>query len=92
VLGDKCALAYLFEDFGCLAALKGEGRRALSLAAAASSLREEIGSPLTPDEKCNLDSALQPARQALSEKEQEASTAEGRAMSLLEAVEYALET
>jgi hypothetical protein len=55
-------------------------------------LREEIGGPLTPSEKSKLDSALQPVREALDAEEQEAATAEGRAKSLLEAIEYALTT
>jgi hypothetical protein len=92
VLGDKCALAYLFEDLGCLAALQGQGKRALRLVGSASGLREEIGGPLTPSEKSKLDSALQPVREALDAEEQEAATAEGRAKSLLEAIEYALTT
>jgi tetratricopeptide (TPR) repeat protein len=92
VVGDKYALAYLFEDMGCLAAQQGESQRALRLVGAASSLREEIGGPLTPSQESKLDSALQPARQALSEEEQETASAAGRAMSLDEAVDYALAT
>jgi len=92
VLGDKWALAYLFEDVGCLAALQGEARRALLLVGAASALREDIGSPLTPTEASSLETALEPARQVLGEEGQQAARAEGQAMTFEEAVEYALAT
>jgi predicted ATPase/class 3 adenylate cyclase len=89
VLGDKYAMAYLFEDVGCLAGLEGEAQRALRLVGAASALRDEIGGPLTPSEMDNLETALEPAREALSEERQQAAWSEGQAMSLEEAVECA---
>lgn len=91
VLGDKCALAYLLEDTGRLAALQGGAQRALSLAGAASSLRQEIGAPLTPSEVEQLDEGLAPAREALGDQSDAAWT-EGLAMPLAEAINIALDT
>ena len=89
VLGDKCALAYLLEDTGRLAALQGEAHRALCLAGAAATLRDEIGAPLTASETEQLESALAPAREALGNAAQSA-FAEGRAMSLPAAIDCSL--
>ena len=90
VLGDRWALAYLLEDAGWLAALQEESLRALRLAGAASRLREEIGAPLTPTEQGKLESALAPARRALDDAAQALAWAEGRGMSLEQAIESAL--
>jgi hypothetical protein len=90
VLGDKWALAYLFEDVGRLACLLGQARRALRLVEAATKLRDEIGSPLTPTEAHNLEEALKPAQQVLDSPAQTTARAEGRAMSLEEAIQEAL--
>lgn len=89
-LGDGWQLAYVIEDIGGLAALQGQAERALKLVGAASALREEIGSPLSPAEQTKLEHTLEPARQALSEAMQEQAWAEGRALSLEEAIDYAL--
>ena len=90
ILGDKYALAYLFEDMGSLAALQAQTRRALHLAGAASALREEIGGPLTPTEASQLETALEPARQALDEETQATAWAKGRAMPLDKIIAMAL--
>jgi predicted ATPase len=89
-LGDGWQLAYVIEDIGGLAALQGQAERALKLVGAASALREEIGAPLSPAEQTKLERTLEPARQALTEVMQEQAWAEGRALSLEEAIEYAL--
>ncbi len=89
-MGDGWTLAYLLEDMGGLAALQGQAERALRLVGAAFSLREAIGSPLSPAEKNKLEVLLANARQALAETAQNTILAEGRAMSLAQAIEYAL--
>jgi tetratricopeptide (TPR) repeat protein len=90
VLADKWALAYLFEDVGCLAALQGQSVRALQLAGVASALREQIGAPLSPIEQGKLEEALSLAREALDDEAQAQARSEGRALSLEEATEVAL--
>lgn len=90
VLDDKWALAYLFEDMGCLMALQGHAARALQLVGAASTLREEIGAPLSATEATKLEGALAPACQMLGEGAATSARAEGRALPLVEAIELAL--
>jgi hypothetical protein len=80
----------LLEDMGGLAALEGLPQRALRLVGAASNLRVEIGAPLSPVEQVKLEKLLEPARQALNDLAQAAAFGEGRAMSLEQAIDYAL--
>ncbi|MEW5957753.1 MAG: tetratricopeptide repeat protein [Chloroflexota bacterium] len=87
-LGERWMLAYVLEDMGGLAALRGYPARALRLVGAAAVLREETGSSLSPAEQDMLEKMLGPARQALGQAA-EALEAEGRALSLAQAVEYA---
>ena len=89
-LGDQTAIAYLLEDYAGLAAFEALPERALRLAGFAAALRETIGAPLPPAEQARVDRMLIPARQALDPDLAAAVWAEGRAMPLDEAVEYAL--
>jgi adenylate cyclase len=89
-LGDRWAIAYLLDDIGVMAVLDGAHQRALCLVAAATILRESIGSPLSSREQAALDQNLQAARAGLSAEGQERATAAGRVMSLGDAVQYAL--
>jgi predicted ATPase/class 3 adenylate cyclase len=91
-LGERRALAFLLENFGGLAAAaQAEPERAFRLVGAAAALREAIGAPLPPTEKARLDRWLEPARRTLSQEAQERALAEGRAMPLDAAMDYALE-
>jgi tetratricopeptide (TPR) repeat protein len=90
-LGDSWAIAYLLEDAGCLAAAQGEARRALRLVGAAAALRQAIGAPLPGSEQAKLDTQLQVAHAALSPADQEALLADGRGLSLAQAVAEALD-
>jgi len=89
-LGDGWALAYLLEDIGYLNAAKGHPEQALQLVGAAESLRASIGAPLPPAEQEGLEKLLQPARQSLSREAQLAALSSGRAMSLDQALDFAL--
>jgi adenylate cyclase len=91
VLQDKWALAYLLEDLGWLLAQQGQGGVALQLVGAASTMRQEIGAPLTASETEKLNGALAEAIRPLSEREQEAATQTGKSMSLSEALLYAMD-
>jgi tetratricopeptide (TPR) repeat protein len=91
-LGDRLLLAYLLEDIGALAALEGQPERALHLLGAAEALREAIGAPLSTDEQDKLRPMLEPARQALGVAKAAAMEAEGRVMSLEQAVAEALQS
>jgi tetratricopeptide (TPR) repeat protein len=89
-LGARWVIAYVLEDMGCLAALQGQPERALRLSGAAEGLREEIGAPRSPSEQDKLQPILEPACEALGEAATEENLAEGRGMSLEQAMDYAL--
>ncbi|MCL4302757.1 MAG: tetratricopeptide repeat protein [Anaerolineae bacterium] len=89
-LGNKWGIAYALEDIGSLAAHQGQPERALRLVGAAQTLREAIQAPRPPADQAKLESLLEPARQILGEAAAVA-TAEGRAMSLEEAIDYAFQ-
>ena len=91
-LGDRLLLAYLLADIGGLAIQEGQAVRALRLSGAAEALREAIGAPLSPDEQEKLRPMLEAARQALGEAVAAAMVAEGRAMTLEQAITEALLT
>ncbi len=63
-LQDRWALAYLLEDIGIMAAMRGEGERAMRLAGAAATVRAAIAAPLSEVEQRKLEEKLQPARLA----------------------------
>jgi adenylate cyclase len=90
-LGAKWDLAYLLEDIGCLAALHGQSLRALRLVAAATLLREAIGQPRLAVEQSKLERLLESVRQGLGDAAQASAQAEGRSMTLEQAIAYALE-
>jgi predicted ATPase/class 3 adenylate cyclase len=90
-LGDKWLLCYLLEDIGGLAARQGQAERALRLVGAATVLRETINAPLPPADKDKLEQMLILAWQALDYTIAVSATTEGRAMTLEQAIEYALQ-
>jgi non-specific serine/threonine protein kinase len=89
-MGDRGNITVSMEGFAVLAAAQGHPERALRLAGAAAALHEAIHNPLPPTHQARLDRNLEPARQALSEEAQRAAFEEGRAMTMEQAVEYAL--
>jgi adenylate cyclase len=89
-LGSQEAIAYLLADIGGLSAIQGQAERALRLTGASEVLCEAIGTHLPPWEKAILERLLEPACQALGEAAASSAVAEGRAMSLEVAIDYAL--
>jgi hypothetical protein len=87
---EKWAVAFLLENLGGLAALQGQPERALRLSSAAGALRETIGAQLSPADEEKLNQILDPARQALGGNLAAAVEAEGRTLSLEQAIEEAL--
>lgn len=85
---DKWALAFLLEDVGLLAALRGDAASGLELIGAAEAIREAIGAPRAPSLEQELARQLAAAA-ALPEDERAASLARGRALDLVAAVERA---
>ena len=62
----------------------------LRLIGAATALCEALGAPLSPSEQATSNECLTRTRQQLPERDQLAADAEGRALALVEAIEFAL--
>jgi len=77
------------EGWACAVGTKGEAQRAAKLFGAAQALREAVGYPQPPGERAVQEPYLLAARSRLEET-WEAALAEGRAMLLEQAIDYAL--
>jgi DNA-binding CsgD family transcriptional regulator len=89
-LGDWASGAYCLEGFAGLAGAKAQGGRAARLWGAAEALRKTIGAPLSSEGRLYFERNMVAARAQLGEAAWEAAFAQGMAMKLEEAVEYAL--
>ena len=89
-LEHKRGIARLLECFACSAAAQLEAERSLRLAGAAAALRQSIGAPLTPAEQAKLESALDPARQVLTNTAGATAWLEGWALPVEKAIEEVL--
>jgi tetratricopeptide (TPR) repeat protein len=90
-LGHRRGIARAFEGSACLALEEGNASRALTLAAAASRLRQMIGAPLHQADQYKLDQMLQPAWESLTGNQGKAAWEAGSGMSLDKAIQYALD-
>ena len=90
-LGDKWGIAYSLEAFASLAVAEGQPERAARLWGAAEALREAIHAPLPPNEREQYARDLAAVRATLGEEAFSAAWAAGRAMTIEQAMEYALE-
>ena len=88
-LGNKLIATESMEGLACAVGTKGEAERAAKLFGAAQGLREAVGYPQPPGERAVQEPYLVAARSPLDEAAWETAFAEGRAMKLEEAVEYA---
>lgn len=89
-LEDRRGVAELLAQFAGLAAAEHQPERAMRLAGAAAALRETVDTPFLPVEEAECERDLEPARQALGEEAAARVLAEGRAMTMEQAIEYAL--
>jgi predicted ATPase/DNA-binding winged helix-turn-helix (wHTH) protein/Flp pilus assembly protein TadD len=90
-VGNQRGIARAMEGFACLALVRGDPMRALTLAAAAAHSRQLITAPLPQAEQRKLDRTLLPAWKLLSEAEAKKAWAEGSAMSLEQSIRYSLD-
>jgi tetratricopeptide (TPR) repeat protein len=90
-LGHRRGVARTLEGVACLAAARGDAARALTLAAAADHLRNQIGASLPQAERTKLEEELTPARTILNKSESEMAWQKGLEMQLQAAVLFALE-
>jgi non-specific serine/threonine protein kinase len=88
--GQKPQAIDALEGMASLVAITGAASRAARLWGAAEVAREATGISLSPSERAMHEPYLAPARSRLGEVAWERALAEGRAMSLEEAAEYAL--
>jgi predicted ATPase/serine/threonine protein kinase len=89
---DQDGLAGVLDGLGAVAAAKGVWRQAARLAGAADVVREGVGVELDPTDRADRDRYLADARAAMGEAEFKAAMAEGRALTLEQAVSEALES
>ena len=82
--------ARVLEGYASLALTGGDAAAALRLAAAAGRIRTRIDAPLPRDEQACVEETVQVARGVLGVSQSEEAWTEGTAMSLEEAVAYAL--
>jgi tetratricopeptide (TPR) repeat protein len=90
-MGNRAAIANQLECFGFLAIQDEEPQRAVKLFGAAEALREQIQAPMTDYERIEYDQAVAQVRSMLAEMEFNALWAEGRAMTMEQAIELALD-
>jgi predicted ATPase/class 3 adenylate cyclase len=90
-LGYKLGIAQNLEGLAAGAVAQGQSERATRLFGAAEGLREAIGGRLPPADRAEHDRSVSAVRTALGEEAFTAAWAEGRTMSLDEAVSHALE-
>jgi len=88
--GHRPAIAHELECFAFIAISEHEPRRAAKLLGAAEALRERIGSPMQDLEQIEYDKAVVQARSSMKEPEFSTLWAEGRALSMEQAIKYAL--
>jgi predicted ATPase/class 3 adenylate cyclase len=91
-LGERRAIAYSLEGLAGVASALGSSLRAASIWGAAERLREDIGSPLRPNERPCYDRRVAGARTALKDDAAfDRAWQAGRAFTREEAIELALE-
>lgn len=92
-LGLRGRIVYSLEELGTVAAAVGDSVRGARLWGAEMRLREEIGLPKPPNEQHDADQRIADARAALDDDAAfDRAWQEGRAMSLEQAIDYALST
>ncbi len=84
-------IAPLFEEFAALSVAQRHAKRSAALFGAAEALRAAIQVVLYPVERVEVDKNIATARAQLSEDEFNQAWAEGKAMTMEEAVKFALE-
>jgi predicted ATPase/class 3 adenylate cyclase len=90
-IGDRRGTAFVLEGFAGLAINEGQPARTICLEAAAVALRRNIGAPAPPAWRADLDRILELAGTALGPVPLADAAGRGRAMTLQEAVAFALE-
>jgi tetratricopeptide (TPR) repeat protein len=91
-LGSRAAIANQFECFAFIAVAEEEPQRAAKLLGAAEALRDKIQAAMTDQERVEYDQSMAQLRAMLAETEFNALWAEGRAMTMEQAIQFALDS
>ena len=90
-LGDKWSMAWALEELGIVAILgRAQPERAARLFGIAESFRKESGTSIPLSERALYERSVAAVRAVLDEETFTATWAEGRAMSMEDAIDYAL--
>jgi tetratricopeptide (TPR) repeat protein len=89
-LGNRAAVAHQLECFAHLAIVEENPRRAARLFGAAEALRQRIDSQMADHERLEYQWSLERLRAILTEGELEAFWAEGRTLTMEQAIEFAI--
>jgi len=89
-LGDKWTASESLEGLACVAGVRGGAERAAKLFGVAEALSEAVGSQHIPEEVAWREPYLAKTRSQLDEASWQGAWEEGRAMSMEQAIEYAL--
>jgi hypothetical protein len=90
-MGHRGAVAHQLECFAFIAKAQEQGERAVKLMSAAEALREASSSARTPQERIEYDRELAGLRAGMDEETFDLLWAEGRSMTMEQAIEFALE-
>jgi predicted ATPase/class 3 adenylate cyclase len=90
-VGQHGAVSHQLECFAFIAEARGQLAHAVRLLGAAEALRERAGTPMTPDEQPEYDQHVSAIQKRIGESAFSAAWAEGRALTMEQAIEYALE-
>ena len=90
-MGNRAAIAHQLECFALICVGDEEPQRAIRLFGAAEALREKTQSPMTEYEQIEYDQSIDQLRTMLAETEFTALRAEGRALTMEQAIQFALE-
>jgi len=90
-IGHRAAIAHQLECFASIAKIEEQGQRAARLFGAAEALREKIDIPMTAVEHIEYEREVADLRAGMEEKVFTTAWAEGRAMTMDQAIDFALE-
>ena len=89
-LGFRRGVVHCIEAYSSLAAAQGRHDRAARLYGASAARRQQIGAPLEPEARAGMAESAATTRTALGDAAYDAAYAEGRTLTVDEAVAYAL--
>jgi hypothetical protein len=90
-IGHRAAIAHQLECFGSVAKVEEQGQRAARLFGAAEALREKIDIPMTAMEHMEYEREISDLKAGMDEKVFTSAWAEGRALTMDQAIDFALD-